>query len=80
MFRFLSSVFGGSGRLCGLSVMIGHPVRPSFQTQIIEELRSWINGRDQQLFACPGACHVKQVPFGVVDLFKITVVGDCLNS
>lgn len=48
--------------------------------KIIDKLGYRRNACHQKMIAGAGACHIKQVPFGIVDLFKVSVVSDSLNS
>lgn len=48
--------------------------------KIIDKLGYRRDACHQKMIAGAGACHIKQVPFGIVDLFKVSVVSDSLNS
>ena len=46
---------------------------------IIQEFRRRIDARHQQMIARPCAGDIQQMPFRVVDLFEIRIVGDRFN-
>lgn len=55
-------------------------LRKALHPQIVKELRCRIHARHEQMVPRTGARDIKQVPFGVVDFFKIRVIGDRLDT
>lgn len=47
--------------------------------EVIQELGRWLHGRDHQVVAGARAGHVEQVPFRVVDLLEVGIVGYVLD-
>jgi len=47
--------------------------------EVVQKLRDWINASYQQVVARACAGDVKQMPLGIVYLFKVSVVGNALD-
>ena len=66
---------------CGwVAALLDQEVGSTPFQKVIDEFGHRRDARYQKLIARTGACHKEQVPFSVVDLFKVSIISHRFNA
>src|ERR1700688_2321842 len=68
----------------GISSVPSQGLRFSFadwsSLQVIQEFRPWLNSAHKQSIARPGTGNIQQLPFGLVDVIEVHLVGNRFDA